>query len=263
MKSSADDERHKPMANLPIAVQLYSVRHEAEQDLPGTLAKIRQMGFEGVEFAGWYGHSAVQIRTWLDAEGLRVAGAHVGIETLLGDQLEASVEFAHTLGNEFLIVPWLPASTNAEWKQAAIDLSAISATLAPHGLRTGYHNHDKEFKVLSGETELPWDVFFGNADPSVIMQFDTGNALSGGGDALPFLKAYPGRATTVHLKDYDVANSSYAPPVGEGDVPFTEIFDVCETTGGTKWYIVEYEDEALPALDGINRCLQNLRKLGK
>jgi sugar phosphate isomerase/epimerase len=106
-------------------------------------------------------------------------------------------------------------------------------------------------------------VFFGNADPSVIMQFDTGNALSGGGDALPFLKAYPGRATTVHLKDYDVANNSYAPPVGEGDVPFTEIFDVCETTGGTKWYIVEYEDEALPALDGINRCLQNLRKLGK
>jgi sugar phosphate isomerase/epimerase len=60
-----------------------------------------------------------------------------------------------------------------------------------------------------------------------------------------------------------VANKSYAPPVGEGDVPFAEIFDVCETTGGTKWYIVEYEDEALPALDGINRCLQNLRKLGK
>ena len=95
------------MANLPIAVQLYSVRHEAEQDLPGTLAKIRAMGCEGVEFAGWYGHSAAQIRTWLDAEGLRVAGAHVGIETLQGDQLEASVEFAHTLGNEFLIVPCL------------------------------------------------------------------------------------------------------------------------------------------------------------
>ena len=250
------------MNRIPIAVQLYSVRHDAKSDLPATLAKIRSMGYEGVEFAGWYGHSASQIRQWLNNEGLHVAGAHVAIETLRGNQLDDSIAFAHTIGNPYLIVPSLSASTPDEWKAAAEELTAISDQLAPHSLRTGYHNHDREFTAPDGEP-LPWDVFFCNADPSVIMQFDTGNALSGGGDALPFLTRYPGRATTVHLKDYSVANNSFAPPVGEGDIPLDAILEVCETTGGTKWYIVEYEDESLPALEGIERCLINLKKRGK
>lgn len=251
------------MGKLPIAVQLYSVRHDAEADLPGTLAKIKAMGYDGVEFAGWYGHSAAAIKGWLDDNGLRCAGAHVGVDTLRGDNLAASIEFAHTIGNPYLIVPWLPAHTTDEWTAAARELTEISAALKPHGLRTGYHNHDKEFKADPETGVQPWDAFFGNADPSVIMQFDTGNALSGGGDAMPFLERYPGRAVTVHLKDYRVADKSFAPPVGEGDVPFARIFEVCESTGGTEWYIVEYEDEALPALEGIERCLKNVRGMGK
>jgi sugar phosphate isomerase/epimerase len=250
------------MGKLPIAVQLYSVRHEAEADLAHTLEAVKAMGYDGVEFAGWYGHDAATIKRWLDDNGLHCAGAHVGIDTLRGGQLESSIEFAKVLGNPYLIVPWLPASTTAEWRAAAEELSAISRALTPHGLRTGYHNHDKEFHP-GDDGILPWDAFFGTADPSVIMQFDTGNALSGGGDALPFLTRYPGRAATVHLKEYQVAGKSFAPPVGEGDVPFTEIFDVCESTGGTDWYIVEYEDPALPAMEGIARCLANLRQMGK
>ena len=251
------------MGRIPIAVQVFSVRHEAEKDLPGTLAAIKAMGYEGVEFAGWYGHDAATIRGWLDDNGLQCAGAHVGIDTLRGDNLAKSIDFAHTIGNPYLIVPWLPAKADDDWKAAAEELSAISAALEPHNLRTGYHNHDKEFKPSTPGAPIPWDIFFGNADPSVIMQFDTGNALSGGGDALPFLKAYPGRATTVHLKDYRVADNSFAPVVGKGDIPWQELFTICETTGGTRWYIVEYEDPALPAMDGIQQCLDNLKAMGK
>lgn len=250
------------MSRIPIAVQLYSVRHAAEADLPGTLARIKAMGYEGVEFAGWYGHDATALREMLEDSGLRCAGAHVGIDTLRGDRFEASVAFALEIGNPYLIVPWLPAESIDEWKAAAEELSAISRRLAPHELRTGYHNHDKEFRAAP-TGELPWDAFFGTADPSVIMQFDTGNALSGGGDALPFLTRYPGRATTVHLKEFDPATGSFAPPIGKGGVPFPEIFSVCETTGGTAWYIVEYEDPALEPFDGISRCLEGLRALGK
>jgi sugar phosphate isomerase/epimerase len=73
----------------------------------------------------------------------------------------------------------------------------------PEGLQTGYHNHAIEFQPFEPGGELPWDTFFGNTNPQVIMQFDTGNALHGGADALPFLKRYPGRAKSVHLKEYD------------------------------------------------------------
>ena len=250
------------MERIPLAVQLYSVRHQAADNLPHTLAAIKAMGYEGVEFAGWYGHDAKTLRQWLDDNGLRCAGAHVGIETLRQDHRSASIEFALELGNPYLIVPWLPAQTTQEWIDAARELSEIAESLRSHGLHTGYHNHDKEFHAGT-DGILPWDAFFGNADVSVIMQFDTGNALSGGGDALPFLTRYPGRATTVHLKDYQVAGKTFAPPVGEGDVPFDRIFEVCESTGGTQWYIVEYEDEALPAMTGIERCLANLKRMGK
>jgi sugar phosphate isomerase/epimerase len=113
------------------------------------------------------------------------------------------------------------------------------------------------------EGELPWDLFFGNTKPEVIMQFDTGNALHGGGEALPFLQRYPGRAVTVHLKDYDAERQSFDPAVGDGSVPFREIFEVCESTGGTRWYIVEYEADAYAPLEGVEVCLRNLKAMGK
>jgi sugar phosphate isomerase/epimerase len=249
---------------IPIAVQLYSVRKDAEADLPGVLAQIARMGYDGVEFAGYYGHDAPTLRKLLDDNGLKCAGAHVGIDTLLGDELEKSIEFHKTIGNIYLIVPGLGekwrSSTDA-WRETAATFNEIAANLKPHGMFTGYHNHAIEFKPFTEGGELPWDTFFGNTNPEVIMQFDMGNALHGGAETLPFLTRYPGRAVTVHVKEYSPTNDKAL--IGEGDVPFKEIFDVCETTGGTKWYIVEQESYAFPPMECIDRCLKTLKAMGK
>jgi sugar phosphate isomerase/epimerase len=250
------------MAAIPIAVQLYSVREDAAKDLPGVLDAVAKMGYAGVEFAGFYGHDAKTVRKLLDDTGLWVAGAHVGIDTLLGDELERSIEFHQTIGNRFLIVPGLPEkrrNSKAAWLDTAKVMNEIAAQLAPHNMRTGYHNHAIEFHPLDGE--LPWDTFFGNTDQSVIMQFDTGNALHGGAEAAPFIERYPGRAITVHLKEHDENNDTAL--IGEGTVPWPEIFRLCETVGGTEWYIVEQESYAFPPLECIDRCLQKLRAMGK
>lgn len=250
------------MAALPIALQLYSVREDAARDLPGVLQAVAKMGYDGVEFAGYYGHDAAAIRKLLDDTGLKVAGAHVGIDTLLGDELERSVEFHQTIGNTFLIVPGLPGartSSRAAWLDTAKTMNEISERLKPYGMRTGYHNHHIEFQPLDGE--LPWDTFFGNTNKEVIMQFDTGNAMHGGADAPPFLERYPGRATTVHLKEFSATNDQAL--IGEGEVPWETIFRLCETIAGTEWYIVEQESYAFPPLECVDRCLQNLRKMGK
>lgn len=250
------------MARIPIAVQLYSVREDCARDLPGTLAAIAKMGYEGVEFAGYHNYSATELRHMLDDLGLQVAGAHVGLNTLLGDELERSVEFHRTLGNRFLIVPGLPPerrNSRAAWKETAGIMNEISDKLAPHGMSTGYHNHAIEFTPMDGE--LPWDTFFGNTKKEVIMQFDTGNALEGGSDAPPFLERYPGRAITVHLKEHSASNPQAL--LGEGDVPWARIFQLCENIANTEWYIVEQETYAFPPLECIDRCLQNLKKMGK
>ncbi len=245
---------------IPIAVQLYSVRKDAEADLPGVLKRIAKMGYEGVEFAGYYGHSAQDVRKLLDENKLKVAGTHIGIQTLQGDELAKSVEFNKTIGNRFLIVPGLKEefrNSKDAWKKTAGLFNEISDKLKAHGMLTGYHNHAIEFTPLDGE--LPWDTFFGNTKKDVVMQVDTGNALHAGCNVVPFVEKYPGRALTVHLKEYSKTNDKAL--IGEGDVDWQKCFTLCETIGATEWYIVEQESYALPPMDCIDKCLQNLKKM--
>jgi len=138
-------------------------------------------------------------------------------------------------------------------------LEEIAERLKPFGMRTGYHNHSAEFSPLEGE--MPWDTLFGNTSPEVVMQLDTGNCLRGGPDPVVFLERYPGRALLVHLKEYSKANDKAI--LGEGDVRWSEVFRLCETIGGTRWYIVEQESYAFPPLECVERCLQALRQMGK
>ena len=250
------------MTRIPIALQLYSVREDCERDLPGTLEAVAKMGYEGVEFADYYGRSARELRAMLDGLGLAVAGTHIGLDTLLGDQLAETVELNHVLGNRFLIVPWLPdeyRSSRETWLETATTFNGIAEKLAEEGMATGYHNHDVEFTPMGGE--LPWDTFFGNTRQDVVMQLDLGNALSGNADPVPLLKRYPGRAVTVHLKEYSSANPDVL--IGEGEVRWSEVFQLCETTGGTQWYIVEQEGYPYPPLECVERCLQALKGMGK
>jgi sugar phosphate isomerase/epimerase len=250
------------MKRIPIGLQLYSIREDCARDLPGTLAAVAKMGYDGVEFAGYHGRSAQELRKMLDDLGLKCCGTHTGLDTVLGDALKSSAEFNLTLGNKYLIVPGLAAErtkSRAAWLETAKIFNDIAAKLKPYGLLTGYHNHFIEFKPLDGE--LPWDTFFGNTVKEVVMQLDTGNAREGGGDPIPFLTRYPHRAITVHLKAHAAKNPKAL--IGEDDENWPAIFKGCETVGDTEWYIVEQESYAYPPLECVKRCLDNLKKMGK
>jgi len=250
------------MARLPIALQLYSVRHDCEKDLPGTLRAIAEMGYEGVEFAGFYGRTAQELQRLLDEVGLPCVGSHTPWAALQGDALPQTVEFNRVLGNRFLIIPGLPPerhASHAAWLETAKMFNAIAERLATQGMVTGYHNHFHEFTPMEGE--LPWDTFFGHTRQDVVMQLDTGNAVHGGGDPSPFITRYPGRALSVHLKEHSTSYDTAL--IGEGDIHWQELFDLCETVGGTQVYIVEQESYRLPPLECVAQCLKNLRKMGK
>jgi len=245
---------------IPIALQLYSVRHDCERDLPGTLSAVAAMGYEGVEFAGYYGRSAEELRDLLDRSGLRCVGTHTALDTLLPPNLSETAAFNRTLGNRNLVVPSLPAErrgTLQAWLDTARLFNELAEAAAQEGMRVGYHNHMEEFQPVDGK--LPMDVWLQHTHPNVIMQIDLGNALRGGGDPVRYLRDYPERAVTVHLKEYAADNDRAL--IGEGDVDWAEVFRICEASGATEWYIVEQESYAYPPLECVDRCLQNLRKM--
>lgn len=245
---------------IPIGLQLYSVRGECEKDLPKVLAAVRDMGYKGVEFAGYYGRNATQLRKLLDDNGLVCCGTHTGLETLTGDNLKKTVEFNRILGNRFLICPYIPEdrfSTVEKCKQLGAFFAEMSQKVKGDGMRVGYHAHAGDFKKIGDETH--WDLFFANTTEDVVMQLDTHNCLGGGGDPYAILKKFPGRATTIHLKEF---GGKEAAPIGEGDVRWPEIFELCEKPGKTEWYIVEHESGSKP-LESVKECIDNLRKMGK
>jgi len=254
------------MSRIPIGLQLYSVRDDCAKDLAGTLKAVAKMGYEGVEFAGYHGYSAVELRKMLDDNGLVCCGTHIGLATLLDDELTKTIEFNRILGNRYLICPGLPEerrNSRTAWLGTAHIFNNVAERLEGTEMLTGYHNHWIEFAAMDGE--LPWDTFFGTARPDVVMQMDTGNAMHGGADPIPFMERYPGRAITVHLKEYSkgVSQGYDAAIIGEGDVPWTRFFDLCETTGKTEWYIVEQENYRKPPLECVELCLRALQQMGK
>ena len=248
-----------PRKKIPVGVQLYSVRDLAAKDLPAVLEAIGKMGYKGVEFAGYYGWEAKpkELRKLLDANGLKCCGTHTGLETVTGDNLKATAELHAILGNTFLIVPSLRVEGAPGWLEMAKRFDEIAAKAKEQGMRVGYHAHAGDFRKLGDTTS--WEIFFDNTGPDVIMQNDTGNCLDGGGDPVAILKKYPGRSASVHVKEHGGPDAAV---IGQGVVPWAEVFQVCETTAGTVWYVVEHEVGDDP-MGNIRGCLEGLRKMGR
>ena len=247
---------------IPVALQLYSVREECAKDLEGTIAAVGKMGYQGAEFAGYHGRDAKTLRTLLDDAGLKCCGTHIGLETLLGDNLPKTVEFNQILGNKFLIVPGLAEKyrkTREDWQKTADIFSELADKVKPHGMRVGYHNHSIEFKPLEGE--IPWDTFFSRAKKDVVIQFDTGNGVGSGGDPMLYIKKFPGRVASVHVKPFSKAKPNAL--LGDDELPWKDIFNICETSGGTEWYIIEYESDAFPPMISVEKSLAVMRRWGK
>ncbi len=248
-------------APLPVGVQLYSVRTDCAKDLPGTIAKVAAMGYNGVEFAGYYDNTAADLRKLLDDNGLKCCGTHTAMDTLSKDNLQATIEYNQTLGNKFLICPWLnPEGDNPKdiWLQHANRFNEVAEVLKPLGMYVGYHCHAHDFHALDSG-EVPWELLFDNTADNVVMQIDTCNCMTGGGDPIKYLKKYPGRSLTIHLKEWSATKPDAI--IGEGDVKWDEVLQLCESTGGTEWYIIEEEKDAYPPLEAIDLCLKNYKKL--
>jgi sugar phosphate isomerase/epimerase len=247
---------------IQVGVQLYSVRKRCEQDLVATLKAIKEMGYVGVEFAGYYGKTAKELKQLLGDNGLVACGTHTGLDTIKPENLAKTIAFNQEIGNKYLIVPGMGAKTKEDWLAMAKLFSAAAATAKGSGMYVGYHNHQHEFKDTFDDGKCKWETLFDNAAPDVCTQVDVGHVVSAGHDPVKWLKKYPGRARTIHTKEiYPGPGVLGKAPEGKVGVNWDEVFAVAEADV-TEWYIVESEADPM-SLDNIRGCFDFLKAKGR
>ncbi len=251
----------------PIGLQLFSVRGEVNKSLPETLKQVAAIGYEGVEPWGyggdkleWMGWTPQDIRTMLDDQGLTCCGIHLATAALLGDNLQRTIELNQILGNKFLIIAADKQRMSAldTIQELADILNQTAEVLAPLGMAVGYHAHPFDFVKFGDETA--WEILFSNTRDEVIMQLDIGNCANGGGDPIAMLRKFPGRARSLHLKDYGGEPGSV---IGEGKADWETIFELAETLHHPEWYVVEEGGPDGLGFDVCRRSLEALHAMGK
>lgn len=257
----------KTTEEIPVALQLYSVRGELAADFLGTLCKVSEIGYDGVEFAGLYGYEPAQIRQWCDSLGLVPVSAHVPLADMLAD-IDKVINDYKTIGCEYIVVPHVSAERRPGgelFMQMIEEIRTIGQKVKDAGLVLLYHNHDFEFKKLeNGQCGL--DYLYENVPADLLQtELDQCWLKYAGYEPVEYLQKYSGRSPVVHLKDFYLqgeqdedpyaliglnegekkANTAFEfRPVGYGlqDVP--SIIAASEAAG-TKWLVVEQDQPSM------------------
>lgn len=249
------------MARPGIALQLYTLRAEAAADYVGTLRQVAALGYQGVEFAGYGGLPAGELKRLLDELGLRPAGSHVRLERLEG-ALDDELAYARAIGLRDVALPAVPEGrreTLDDFRRLAAFLNATGERCRAAGIRLSYHNHAFEFVRFDGAYAL--DRLLGWTDPRLVFwEPDVYWIARAGEDPVAYVRRYADRCPLVHLKDVAAdAEQSFA-EVGEGTLDFDALFAAAPEAD---WYVVEQDRARGSAIESARTSLENLRRWGR
>jgi sugar phosphate isomerase/epimerase len=252
-------------SNIPVGLEMYSVRGELAKDLLGTINAVGKTGYQVVEFFApyleWTPDVAKGVRKALDDNGLKCHSTHNNGPSFTPDGMKKAIELNQIIGSKYIIMASAPRVTAIDgWKALGDQLTAVSAQLKPLGMATGYHNHQVEWRKIDGQR--PMDVLAASTPKDVVLQFDVGTCVEVGEDPVAWIKANPGRIKSVHCKDW-APGRAYNVAFGEGDAPWKQIFAAAEATGGVEYYLVEQETGATNGgeIQMIQRCMDNWKKM--
>ncbi|MBR2351120.1 MAG: sugar phosphate isomerase/epimerase [Clostridia bacterium] len=272
------------MKQFHVGIQLYGVRNAMERDFEGTLKALADMGYEYVEFAGYYGHTAEEIKAILDKYGLKCISAHQALD-FYDEDPDAAAEFLKAFGVKYSVIPWYGKEKLAgtdEWEASAARFKKVGAVLKAHGMKLGYHNHDFEFEKHEGK--YLHDYIFDEVGDLIDPELDTCWVHYAGINPADKIREFAGRVEIVHLKDfvckelgggpaYDLIDNSgkglgkksredngfQFRPLGTGRQNFLEILEACEASG-TEYVIVEQDQTYdMPELEAAKISRDYLR----
>lgn len=252
------------MAKRQLAAQLYTVRDLTAKDFAATVKQIAKLGYEGVELAGFGNLSAEDAAKAVKQAGLKVCGAHVGIDQLETD-LKGTLKTYELFGCQNIIVPWVGEERRknaAGWKTFAKSLNKFGTILKKEGFNIGYHNHSFEFELISkGVTGM--DLLLKNTDAGTVgFELDCFWVVHGGKCPACFIRDYANRIMTLHLKDMSDPKERKFANVGEGILDIPSILKA-GIKAKVPWFIVEQDDcyDQAP-MDALRVSYKNIAKMG-
>jgi sugar phosphate isomerase/epimerase len=253
--------------NVPIGLELYSVRGELKKDLEGTVRAVAKMGYQVVEFYSpyfeWTPDRAKEIRKLLDDLGIKCLSTHNGSQAINDQNIAKAIELNKTIGSKYIIIASPPKVGGEDgWKGFGDQLAAAAEKLRGEGMATGFHNHQSEWKPMESG-KRPMDILAANTPKDVVLQLDAGTAVEAGADPVAWIKSNPGRIRSIHLKDWSKSEGrGYGVAFGEGDVPWKALLAAAESVGGVEYYLIEQERAGADGeLAMVQRCLDNYKKL--
>jgi sugar phosphate isomerase/epimerase len=228
-----------------IGIQLYTLRTLMDKDLEGTLAKVADIGYNEVEFAGYFGRTPKQIRALLLSNRLTSPSSHIPLPAN-NDAWSRALDDAREIGHEWAVIPWLDDTMRKadDWPRHADRFNQLAAKARDAGMRFAYHNHDFEFMKIGDGTGL--DVLLSKTDPALVdFEMDLYWVTKAGADPLDLISRYPKRFKLMHAKDATAAPERAMAPVGQGTIDFAKIFER-ERTSGMQHVYVEHDQPADP-----------------
>jgi sugar phosphate isomerase/epimerase len=269
---------------VPLGLQLYSVRELLPKDYEGTLKQLGAIGFREVESAGYYNHSAAQVKQAMSDAGLHLVSAHYGSDDL-HQKLDEIIAFNKELGVSYIICSFpgfkdpsrvkglTPKQRSSafnlqDWRWNAEQFNTIGTKVSAAGMKFGYHNHTMEFHKTDGV--VPYDELLRLTDPAhVTMEMDCGWVTVGGANPVEYLKKYPTRISMLHVKDFknitpesSIENVPTIVELGQGTIDYRPIFQQAGKSGVVKHCFVEQEGYNVPPMEGLKIDADYMHKLG-
>jgi sugar phosphate isomerase/epimerase len=263
---------------IPLGIQLWTVKSEAQKDLEGTMKQLYALGFREIEFAGYYGRSAADIGKLMKGIGFTLVSTHAGADDIAakGEQIIAD---AKTLGLKYIIcsspmsdaakakLEWakkMDALDPGDWKMNAELFNQFGRKVKDAGLTFGYHNHHVEFKKFGDQTAF--DTLFGATDPALVkIELDVGWAVAARQDPLAILDKYQDRVVALHVKDIgklaDDPHLATTVAVGEGIIDWKKVIGTAKSYGTKAFFYEQEEPYTRPVLESAKMSADYLSKL--
>jgi sugar phosphate isomerase/epimerase len=250
-------------SQIPVGLELYSVRNALKVDPMGTVRAVAGLGYQCVEFYApyfdWTEGQTKDMRKLMDDLGIHCYSTHNDSSYLAPEKISRARDLNHILGCKYIVMASSHEKAGLDgWKAVADSLNFAAEQLESSGLKAGYHNHQTEFLPI--DRVRPIEILAKNTKPSVMLQLDVGTCIEAGSDPVAWIRANPGRIRSLHLKEWSPEpGKGYTVLFGEGVAKWNAIFEAAESVGGVEYYLIEQEGSRFSELDTAKRCLDTFR----